>query len=217
MFDKTGTLTAGELEVTDELFCARDTCTWEDEVILNLVRDMESNSSHPLATALHKYCSKKISSPSGSVGSQSFGETPGRGLKADFADPRCTMIIGNEAWMKDHGVTVNEQLLSRVDEWNAEAKSTVFVAIASGSDLDEVEFRLAVIFAIADTIRKEASTLVTWFKQRGITPWMLSGDRSKTALAVAKQVGISPENVVAEVLPQEKARHQKLSRSLLAD
>ncbi|KAG7091931.1 hypothetical protein E1B28_008323 [Marasmius oreades] len=205
VFDKTGTLTAGELEVTDEVFCARD--TWgDDNVILSLVRDMESNSSHPLATALHKYCSKKISNsnpnPSGLGGSGSFEETAGRGLKADFAEPRCTMIIGNEAWMKDHGVTISEELLVQVDRWNTEAKSTVFVAVTVVGT--EVEFRLAVIFAIADTIREEAFALVAWFKRRGITPWMLSGDRLKTALAVAKQVGISPENVIAEVLPQEK-------------
>ncbi|KAF9259501.1 heavy metal translocatin [Marasmius fiardii PR-910] len=197
VFDKTGTLTAGELEVTNELFCAQD--LWKDKIILNLVREMESNSSHPLASALHKYCLEKSPSPSISV-SGSVDETPGRGLKATFADPQCTMIIGNEAWMRDHAVVITEELLPRIDRWNAEAKSTVFTAVTTRDE----EYRLVAIFVITDRIRKEASALVAWFKSRGITPWMVSGDRLKTALAVATQVGISPENVVAEVLPQEK-------------
>ncbi|KAL0579547.1 hypothetical protein V5O48_002476 [Marasmius crinis-equi] len=198
VFDKTGTLTAGELQVTDELFCATD--DWKDEVVLSLVWEVENTSSHPIATALQKYCAEKVPNMT-SKGGSSFAETAGKGLKGVFSDPSCTVIIGNEAWMEDHGVSIEENLVSRIDRWKSEAKSTVFVAIGNSNDKD---YRLAAVLGVADAIRKEAPEVIEWFKKQGITPWMISGDHLKTALAVAAQVGIPAENVIAGVLPQGK-------------
>ncbi|KAK1236561.1 hypothetical protein PQX77_000113 [Marasmius sp. AFHP31] len=198
VFDKTGTLTAGELQVTNELLCAAD--DWKDEVVLSLVWETENTSSHPLAGALQKYCAGKVPTMIPRGGS-SFTETAGKGLKGLFSDPKCTVIIGNEGWMQDHGITLTGDVVSRTDTWKAEAKSTVFVGIGSESD---DSYRLVAVFGIADAIRKEAPEVIAWFKKQGITPWMISGDHLKTALAVAAQVGIPAENVIAGVLPQGK-------------
>ena len=140
-------------------------------------------------------------------GGSSFTETAGKGLKGLFSDPKCTVIVGNEGWMQDHGITITGDVISRTDRWKTEAKSTVFVGI--GSDNGD-NYRLVAVFGVADAIRKEAPEVIAWFKKQDITPWMISGDHLKTALAVAAQVGIPAENVIAGVLPQGKVSQKGL-------
>ncbi|KAK7049535.1 hypothetical protein VNI00_005566 [Paramarasmius palmivorus] len=194
VFDKTGTITGGELKVSDALFCAND--QWSEDTVSSMVYEMEGTSSHPLALALRQHCeSRTLTHLSGS----SFSETPGRGLKAEFPSPLCTVIIGNEAWMQDHGVVINDSISTKTDAWKSQAKSVVFVAIGH-----EGTFVLAAVFTVADMIREEAPAVISWFKKQGITPWIVSGDHLKTALAVAELVGVPSSNVIAGVLPQEK-------------
>lgn len=56
-------------------------------------------------------------------------------------------------------------------------------------------------------MRESATETVAALRERGTEVVMLTGDNERTAKAVAKQVGIDPENVRAEVLPEDKADH----------
>ena len=66
-------------------------------------------------------------------------------------------------------------------------------------------FEVVAIFAAADELRPEAKNVVAAIQKQGLGTWMISGDNSTTAKAVAVSVGIPESNVIAGVLPQEKA------------
>lgn len=200
VFDKTGTLTEGvEPRVSDSEF--NPDGPWDHQVVLGVALELESATSHPLATALVKHCASSAIRPhSGS----SFSETAGRGLKATFKDIGATAIIGNEAWMVEHGAA--SCLSSYTELWKSQGKSVVLLAMRSDkSDSQQsAQYQIAAVFAVADVIRPEAASTVSWLQKRGIKTWLISGDNHITASAVAAAVGIPSSNVIAGVLPHEK-------------
>ncbi|KDQ64481.1 hypothetical protein JAAARDRAFT_117547 [Jaapia argillacea MUCL 33604] len=204
VFDKTGTLTTGgEPQVTDAEIQSLDD-KWKREVILGIAAEIESASSHPLASAIRRYCEANGAVPtSGSA----FEETAGKGLKATFESSRCAAIIGNEAWMRDHGAAVTSEMMDSMEQWKSEAKSVVLMAIQQhdGPTPESTPYRVVAIFAVADEIRPEARDVIDRLQAQGLGTWMISGDNATTAKAVAKLVGIPESNVIAGVLPHEKA------------
>jgi len=64
---------------------------------------------------------------------------------------------------------------------------------------------LAGVLATADTVRESARQAVSTLQERGLAVHVITGDNERTAKAVAREVGITPENVRAEVLPEEKS------------
>ena len=205
VFDKTGTLTeGGRPTVTDsEDLC--DGSPWRRESVLGLAAELETSSSHPLATAIRSYCERKNATLQ--VAS-SVEETPGRGLKATFKDIGCSAIIGNEAWMVDHGVDVPVEIADRLASWKMEGRSVVLLAVrqdeTSGGALVTRPFKILVLFAIADPLRPNAKAVISHLQSRKLATWIISGDNTTTVKAVAKQVGIPESNVIGGVLPQEK-------------
>jgi len=205
VFDKTGTLTeGGEPRVTDVHIIAPDLdARWTREVVLGVAAEVESASSHPLAIAIRQYCADNSATPqSGS----DFEEIPGRGLQARFENLRCTAIIGNEAWMQANDCNIDGQLADRLNVWKLEGKSVVLLALRDESQQPEAtSFNVAVMFSVSDPLRPEAQTVITRLHEQGIGTWMISGDNEITAKAVARTVGIPETNVIAGVLPHEKA------------
>ncbi|KAH9983049.1 Cu-transporting P-type ATPase [Russula compacta] len=207
VFDKTGTLTVGGRPTVTNSEDLCDKSPWRREFVLGLAAELEASSSHPLATAICSYCeSNNAILPH--VAS-SVEETPGRGLEAIFKDVGCTAIIGNEAWMAEHGVSVPIEFANRLESWKSEGKSVVLLAVrqddASGAAGTGSPFEILVMFAIADPLRPNAQAVISHLRSRNMETWMISGDNTTTAKAAAKQVGIPESNVIAGVLPHEKA------------
>ncbi|KAI9435837.1 HAD-like domain-containing protein [Lactarius indigo] len=202
-FDKTGTLTmGGQPTVTDsEDFC--DRTPWTRKTVLGLASEMEASSSHPLATAIRLYCEGNHAIPRTAA---SVEEVPGRGLKAIFRDISCSAIIGNEAWIAEHGVEVPTELSGRLESWKLQGKSVVLLAVRQDDGTSGTSpFRIVFSFSVADPIRQDAKAVVSHLQSQKLATWMISGDNVTTAKAVAKQVGIPESNVIAGVLPHEKA------------
>ncbi|KAI9456141.1 hypothetical protein BJY52DRAFT_600935 [Lactarius psammicola] len=205
-FDKTGTLTmGGRPSVTDsEDSCGRT--PWKRETVLGLASEIEASSSHPLATAIRSYCEGNHIVPQTAT---SVEEVPGRGLKAIFRDIRCSAIIGNEAWMAEYGAEVPAELSGRLESWKLEGKSIVLLAVRQDDTIEEASgtspFRIVFSFAVADPLRQDAKAVISHLQSQKLATWMISGDNVTTAKAVAKQVGIPESNVIAGVLPHEKA------------
>ncbi|KAG1779710.1 heavy metal translocatin [Suillus placidus] len=198
VFDKTGTLTeGGEPRVSDAEILLSSV---PEETLLGIAAELESASSHPLANAIRQYAGKHGAV---SVAGGAFDEIAGKGVKADFDDMRRKGIIGNEALMRDHGVLLSPDILQVLERWKSEAKSIVLLAVTD-ADLDN-RFVVAAIFAVSDPIRGEATGVIRHLQEQGIGTWMISGDNETTAKAVAKSVGIPEINVIAGVLPQQKA------------
>lgn len=203
VFDKTGTLTEGGEPTVSDFELSAASSGRERKVVLGIAAELESASSHPLGIAIRSFCeAQNASSLSGTM----FEEVAGRGLKCHFEDLQCTAMIGNEAWLEEHGVIVDGVISRKLETWKSEAKSVVLLAICDQppDHPGSKSFTVAAIFAVADRLRSEAKSVVSYLQHQGIGTWMISGDNTVTAQAVAQMVGIPSTNVIAGVLPHEK-------------
>ncbi len=190
VFDKTGTLTKGKPSVTDTLsFTGMD----EDEV-LTIAASLEKQSEHPLAEAIYKEAEE--------AGLQlyevkDFTAIPGHGVQGTVQGQ--TVYLGNRKLMQDsagHAVERIQRKLVRLEE---QGKTAMVLATR--------ESILGVI-AVADTVKETSREAVEKLQKRGIEVYMITGDNERTARAIASQVGIT--NVLAEVLPEDKAKQVKM-------
>ncbi|KAK2596684.1 hypothetical protein QQS21_006259 [Conoideocrella luteorostrata] len=214
VFDKTGTLTeGGEPKITDsELFPDQDIRDFNKQALLSGLKAAEEQSSHPIAKAVVKFCGDNV--PSAQLGK--IEELPGRGMKASYQDKPFDIAVGNELLMRDLSVVLSRAVINRLQSWKGEAKSVAVVAVKSQGE--NSSWTPAAILSISDPIRSEARAVVKALRTRGTQVWMLSGDNVTTAKAVARLVGISEANVLAEVLPSEKAdKVRYLQSTLYAD
>lgn len=124
----------------------------------------------------------------------SFENVPGHGIRAELPEGG-DVLVGNRKLMREAGIdpAIVEADLERLENGG---KTAMLVAVND---------QLIGIVANADTVRESAKAAVSQLQDRSIDVWMLTGDNQRTARAVADQVGISPDNVRAEVLPEYKA------------
>ncbi len=183
VFDKTGTLTEGTPRVTDMLIApGHDRAT-----VLRLAAALESRSEHPLARAVVG-AAGEAGGPLPTV--DNVSALPGKGVSGVVDGRR--VIAGTEGLLRESGVDVTP-LEAKARQWAADANTVVCIAI---------DGRAAAAFAIADTMRENATAVVQALGRHGLRTVMLTGDRKATAEAVAKQAGVS--EVIAEVLPDGK-------------
>ena len=208
VFDKTGTLTTGNMTVT-HLNAAKDVPEW----LFHAVRIMESGSSHPLALAITKFCAQTFREDC-DVSVESTEEVPGKGLKATIllADrDRFLVLVGNEKFVVTENFARLEEgeHLDVVRSQRASGQTVVFIATLELGKAEVAEVGMAPVvmasFSISDTVRPRARATVEQLRDSSHEVFMLTGDNEATALAVAAELGIEPDNVVAGVLPQEKA------------
>ncbi|KAH7887758.1 heavy metal translocatin [Phlebopus sp. FC_14] len=198
-FDKTGTLTRGGQPQVSNFEVVSSVPIWKQETILGIAAELESASSHPLGVAIKHYSDMHCADQ---LNASAFDETPGRGLKARFNTLERNAIIGNEAWMAEHGINIDTKVSDILGRWKTEAKSVVLLAL---SDAKSEDFNVIAIFAVMDPLRPEATSAIRHLQDSGVATWMISGDNEVTAKAVAKVVGIPTMNVIAGVLPHQKA------------
>lgn len=194
--DKTGTITGGNPKVTDVFTCRGVS---KDE-LLAVAAAVESRSSHPLAKAVSEYIGGTT------LRISDYVEVPGGGVRAfTWEGSRAVSIAGgNAGFMTANGVSAAdvERLLRETAEFSIAGKTSV---------LFEKGGRLLGLIALADSVREDSVDAIRQFKEMGIRTVMLTGDRKKTADAIASEVGV--DEVIAEVLPDGK---EKVIRDLMA-
>ncbi|TPX07182.1 uncharacterized protein E0L32_010885 [Thyridium curvatum] len=213
VFDKTGTLTeGGEPKLTDHRFFLSKASQIDKATALGCVKELEGNSSHPIAKAVVAFCDSRHLSGT-KFKPKKIQEIAGKGMKGLFEvssqSGTLEVIVGNEALMKDHGVVVEQSALDELDTWKDQAKSVVLTAVKRQAEGEDADWSLVAIFATADPLRPESQPVINTLHKRGVAVWMISGDNAKTANAVAAMVGIKPERVIAGVLPEQKAEQVK--------
>ncbi|KAK3333405.1 E1-E2 ATPase-domain-containing protein [Cercophora scortea] len=212
VFDKTGTLTVGgEPSITDSEIHLNsegddDEFQKKRSALLAALKAVEENSSHPIAKAIVSFCASETSTK---VQVDNLQEIPGKGMKATCVgvspQESFEIIVGNEAFMQDSAVVISKQTAQTLEKWKSEAKSVALVATRPIDGADSNGWTLAATLSISDPIRPEAPNIIRALQARGTSVWMLSGDNPVTAAAVALQLGIPADQVMAGVLPTGKA------------
>lgn len=184
VMDKTGTITQGKPSVTDIVLEKGQ----DMKHVLRVLASLEQHSEHPLSHAiLQKALDERIEKKP----VESFSIVQGKGVTALFEKQQ--YFAGNAVYMKELHISLDS---SKIGAYTQKGKTPVF--LTDGKKL------LSTVY-IADTIKKNAKEAVHTLKEMGIAIVMLTGDDTKTASYIGKQVGI--ETIIGEVLPDQKAHH----------
>lgn len=181
LLDKTGTLTEGKPQVIS-IQAFHHSTTY----LLRMAAALEQHSSHPLAQAVVEAARKhRLLLPE----AQDVREVPGGGMEAQIEGK--TLLIGNESWLRTHGIPVPDQTDALGSTPNGEA-TVLYIG------LDQ---QLVGILILADKLRNDAYEVVRELQQRGEV-WMVTGDQRESALRTATEAGISI--VHAGMQPEQK-------------
>jgi len=161
---------------------------FEADQLLQLVGTVEAQSEHPLGRAIVKAAEEKQLQPLSLSG---FEALPGYGVQARADDK--VLLIGTAKLLQREGVKV-DALVAQAESLADAGKTPIYVSI---------DGRLAGLLAVADTIKTGSGDAVRSLQTMGLRVMMISGDNTRTAHAVAAQLGIT--EVRAEVLPADKA------------
>lgn len=202
VMDKTGTLTEGRPRVTKIVTAENDSALEEQTLVLAAAA--ESVAQHPLASAiLEKMTGGGKASPVlPTVGS--FENIPGKGIKATLENQQ-EVLVGSSRLMEEAGLAIGERLLQAGQELSAQGNTLVYVATLEPAGGNSPQTgKLLGLIAIADTIRDTSREAVEQFKSWGVKTVLLTGDNRRAGDFIGQQVGV--DQVIAEVLPQEKAQ-----------
>ena len=181
VMDKTGTLTEGVFKVQEVVFKSE----FDLKEILQLVNAIESQSTHPVATAIHDFVGKIDST----IELKNVEEIAGHGLKASANGKE--LLVGNFKLMDKFSI-----------KYDIDPSSIVYTLIAVAYDNNFVGY-----LTIADSIKEDAQQTIDKLKALGIKTTMLSGDKNNVVQFVAQKLGIT--NAFGDLLPEDKVNKVK--------
>ena len=176
VMDKTGTMTEGVFKVQEVILKPE----FNKDEILQMVNALESQSTHPVATAIHNYVGKIDSN----IKLKNVEEISGHGLKAIVN--RKELLVGNFKLMDKFSI-----------QYDIDPASIVYTLIAIAYDKIFIGY-----LTIADSIKEDAQITIDKLKALGVKTTMLSGDKSTVVKFVADKLGIT--NAYGDLLPEDK-------------
>jgi P-type Cu+ transporter len=185
LLDKTGTLTSGKLNLTDVVALERG----DEGALLRLVASVESASEHPVARSIVEAALER-GVALGTV--ESFDSRPGQGVEGRVEEK--LVQIGTADWMHE----------IRVSTGPLDADAARIAALGRTPAFVAIDGQLEGLVAVADRPADQAAETIRTLQEMGIDVAMVTGDRLRTAEAVANELGI--RRVFAEVKPADKAR-----------
>jgi len=187
VLDKTGTVTTGRMKL-QEVYVADDT---DEKAVLRLAGALEHASEHPIAQAIAAGAQERAGEfPAEFPAPEHFENVPGLGVRG--------RVEGHDVVV---GRLVREDALpEKLARAKAEAETQGRTAVVVARD----GVALGVL-TVADAVKETSAQAVRELRALGLTPVLLTGDNRAVADAVARAVGIDPGNVIAEVLPEDKA------------
>jgi Cu+-exporting ATPase len=212
IFDKTGTLTMGRPEVAE---------IWQHgagvPAPVPLALAMARHSTHPISRAVAAYCETRADVPQLGHGNMAdvndWREIRGCGLESKSgigsrstaaaelaAQPESPSLrLGSLRWLRETAVDLvpGEEFVA---EWTGQGATVV--GLAAGTEL-------LALFAVRDALKPGSAKVVAQLQQQNLKTYLVTGDNAQTADAIAKQAGLAPENVFAEVRPEQKAEFVK--------
>ena len=181
VMDKTGTMTEGVFKVQEVVLKSE----FNKDEILKMVNALESQSTHPVATAIHQYVGEIDSS----IKLENTEEIAGHGLKANVNGKE--LLVGNFKLMDKFNIN-----------YDLDPTTIVYTLIAIAYD-----GKFAGYITIADSIKEDAQLTIDKLKALGVKTTMLSGDKSTVVKFVADKLGIN--NAFGDLLPEDKVNKVK--------
>lgn len=230
VFDKTGTVTEGKMTVAQWTWAAEydeeahaaanagidaplTTRVLEDLTradLIALVAATEARSEHPLAKAVAVYGKDALGKAlvnTRDVNLDSFESVTGAGVRATatLADSktRYTIFVGNARFVcQSDNAHLPSSLSTFNDTEETQGRTAIFVSISSSPSAYP---RVVCAIALSDAPKRSSAQAIRALEAMGIEVNMMTGDAKGTALAIAKQVGIHPDRVWANMSPKGKA------------
>jgi Cu+-exporting ATPase len=200
LFDKTGTLTAGQPAVVHTELCpgnlarpsgAPSHVDENPQAALALAASLARHSNHPLSQAVTRVAR-------GDAALEDWKEIRGAGIEARITETNRnarTLRLGSLKWLADCGVDPSPSH-AFVERWSGEGATVLALA-------EDRSLRL--LLALKDTVKPGAAEIIGELQRQHLAVYLVTGDNPRTAAAIARQAGIAPENVFAEVRPEDKA------------
>ncbi|MGX5690907.1 heavy metal translocating P-type ATPase [Arcticibacter tournemirensis] len=186
ILDKTGTITEGKPVVNQMIWDAE---AGNNEDYKKVLYSLEIQSEHPLAEAVVN--NLKAEGIQG-VTLSSFDSLTARGVKGLYDGK--TYYAGNRKLIDENQVNISSSMVGKAKELQQKANTVIYFAD---------EEKVLSVIAIADKVKASSKAAIRDLQSMGISVYMLTGDNSQTAAAVAKEIGLT--QFKAEVLPSEKA------------
>lgn len=186
VLDKTGTITQGQPQVIS----LHPTANSDAQQLLSFAASLEVGSEHPLAEAI-VHAAKDKAYPLVTV--TNFETISGYGVMGTIEEKN--IYLGNSKLMSLKGIAIENSLLSKAEELANLSQTPIYIA---------VENQIIGIISIADPIKADSRSAIIELQKMGLKVIMITGDHHSTAQAVAAEVNI--KDVMAEVLPQDKAK-----------
>ncbi|MEZ0065841.1 Cu+-exporting ATPase [Streptacidiphilus sp. MAP12-20] len=183
VLDKTGTVTTGRMALVGVRVAAG-----EDEAqALRLAASLEHASEHPIAAAIAAAAPELLPV-------EGFQNVPGLGVQG-VVDGHA-VVAGRERLLDDWAMRLSPELAAA----KAAAETAGRTAVLVGWD-----GAARAVLEVADTPKPTSAEAIARLRALGLTPVLLTGDNAAVARSVAAEVGIDADQVIAEVLPEDKA------------
>jgi Cu+-exporting ATPase len=202
VLDKTGTLTTGVMKVHEttiptsahKVLGATYTEFLNEKTILSTALSLELANDHPIAQAIASHALAN-----GAVRKDviEFTQTPGAGVAGRVLIGAISpvVLIGTPKAIAHSATTFDPAIQSAVNRAEESGHSVSVLA------WDGVAIA---VFATGDQVKADAAATISALIDKGITPWLITGDNDESAGALARAVGIKGEHVIARALPEEK-------------
>jgi cation-transporting ATPase V/Cu+-exporting ATPase len=184
VLDKTGTLTSGRMSLTDVVALDGD-----DAQLARFALALEADSEHPVGRAIAEGLRARGAMTASVDG---FEAQPGLGVTGEIDGT--LVFVGRERLLADYRVHIGDRARATAGQLEDDGRTVVF----AGWD-----GQVRGLLAVRDEPKPGSAEAVGALRELGLDVAMITGDNTRTALAVAREVGI--ERVLAEVLPAEKA------------
>ncbi len=202
VLDKTGTLTTGIMKVHEttipssahKVLGATYADFLNEKIILSTALSLELANDHPIAQAIASHALANGATRKEVI---EFTQTPGAGVagRVLLGAISPVVLIGTPKAIAHSATTFDGQIqsaISRAEELGHSVSVLAWDGVAIA------------VFATGDQVKEDAAATISALVDKGITPWLITGDNEESAAAIARTVGIKGEHVIARALPEEK-------------
>lgn len=180
VLDKTGTITEGKPVVAD--FEA------VDPQALAYLTSLEQHSEHPLAKAIYHYGKDQVEI----MPVDNFESLTGQGVTGIINGQ--SYFVGSKRGLKERNISFPEDRVLALEE---EGKTVMFLTDST---------KMLAMISVTDQVKASSKAAIAALHKSGIKVKMLTGDNPQTAQYIGEQVGLQASDIVAEVLPEDKAQ-----------